>query len=147
MRSNLAFIRHRVAMNLAESGVHAETGEGVVLLKWTEWPAGTTVDRTTGSKVADAGHQPTERELRIEALMHFPDFAKPGVRQFNEIEVGDCIIDVAPDAPLDGKENLRFIIAGTEYVQKPIGSRLASSWDVIVSGIKLFRPVLLRKNT
>ncbi len=127
-------------MNLAESGTD-------VTLAWLVWPAGTAVDATTQSKVADDTHQPTPGTATIKAFVHTPDFAKPQVRQFNEIEAGDLILDVAPDADVDGKDALVFTVAGIEYVQKPISQRLARSWDVIFQGEKLMRGLLLRRKT
>lgn len=140
MRTNLPFIQHRIAKNLAESGTD-------IVLTWREWPAGTTFDETTQSHVADDTHQPIPKTATIKAFVHFPNFAANQVKQFNEIETGDMILDVTPDADVDGKEGLVFSVGGLDYVTKPVSDRLAKAWDVIFMGAKFLRPILLRRKT
>ncbi len=140
MRSNLPFILHRIALGLAESGTN-------VTLTWLTWPPGTEFDVTTQRYVADETHQPAIGSGTIMAFVHLPNFASNAVRQFNEIETGDIILDVAADAAVDGKDGLTFTVGGLTYVAKPISDRLARSWDVIFRGAKLLRPLLLRRKT
>jgi len=44
---------------------------------------------------------------------------------------------------LDGKADLAFLIQGVRYRQKRVSGRLAASWDAVVAGVQLFRPLLL----
>lgn len=146
MRSNIAFIKDRVGLNLAESG----TG---VRITWREWPTGATIDPVTQSRSGT----PTVKTQLTQAFLHFPTpRGNSAVQQFNEIELGDCIADFCQDVSLDGKDALEFVfldnatkqpIDNQKWVPKPISSRLAQSWAVVIQGQRLFRPVLLRKAT
>jgi hypothetical protein len=129
----------RAALALATKGGPATP----VTLKWIEWTGATTTDPVTGSKLGTK----VDKTSTVNAFVHFVQPAATGVRQFNEIEHGDCIVDFSPDAPLDGKEELRFEIAGALWVQKTVGRTLATTWDTLVGGQKIFRTVLLRKAT
>lgn len=140
MRTNLPFILHRRSLNVDESGTE-------IALAWQTWPAGTTFDPTTQSYVADDDHQPTAQTGTLKAFIHFVNFLNSQVRQFNEIEVGDVILDVAPDTDLSGREGLTFTIDGQDYVPKPLSNRLAQAMDVIFQGEKILRPLLLRRKT
>lgn len=141
MRTNLPFILHRRDLLLAVQGT-------AVTLRWTGWPAGTAVDPVTQSKVADGEHQPTDEALAVPAFIHFIQAASlNAVKQFNECELGDAILCLAPDVALDGKEDVRFTIDGSDWVQKPISEKLARSWEGIVQGAKFYRTVLVRRAT
>ena len=96
------------------------------------------------------------RTETVKAFLHFPEpGANSAVRQFNEVELGDCIADFAQDVLLDGREGLEFLfldpdgkpIDGQKWVPKPVSETLARTWGVIMQGKKLWRPVLLRKAT
>jgi hypothetical protein len=69
------------------------------------------------------------------------------VRQFNEVEVGDLILDFPGDASIDGLRDLVFVVNGKSYVVKQIGEKLAQFWDVTVQGRQFFRTVLVRVAT
>lgn len=136
MRSRPDFIHQRVAENLAEGGGNVTD----VVMTWREWPAGSTLDPVTQARTGT----PIERNQVLRALVHFVQPANVNqVRQHAEIEVGDCIVDFAPDAPIDGKDEPRFIIAGQQWVPKKVNGKLPSSWDALVGGQKMFRTVLL----
>ena len=141
MRSNLPFILHRRDVCLDTEGTD-------VTLSWTAWPAGTAIDPVTQSKLADDSHQPTQGTTTLKAFIHFIQPASQNaVRQFNEIEVGDAILSLPPDAPLDDKDDVKFTIAGEDWVQKPISDKLSKSWEGIVRGAKFYRTILLRRTT
>jgi hypothetical protein len=137
MRTNAAFIQHRVNLNLATPGAASD-----VLVSWNEWAPGA-VDPVTSSKIGS----PTPRTKRYRAFLHFIQPTNGAVRQFNEVETGDCIADFAPDADLDGKDDIRFTIDGRQWMRKPVSPRLAQAWDVVVGGVRMVRPVLLTKAT
>jgi hypothetical protein len=145
MRSNLAFIAQRVGLNLAESGTD-------VLVSWMTWPVNSAVDPVTQSRTG----KPTAMSMTVKAFLHFPQpSADSAVRQFNEIELGDCIADFHQDVQLDGLDKLEFVflkpdgtpIDNQKWVTKPTGEKLAQSWNVVLQGQRLYRPVLLRKAT
>jgi len=82
------------------------------------------------------------------------DAGSSSVRQFNEVEVGDLILDFPGDAALPEVRSQRsevrdlvFVVNEKHYVAKQIGEKLAQTWDVTVQGKQLFRTVLVRVAT
>ena len=86
------------------------------------------------------------------------------LRQFTEIQVGDVIMDLDPDAMVsvyDGQplasgvvslddianQGVRFELNGQAYTQAEIGEELAQAWNVVVGGQPILRTMLLRKAT
>ena len=136
MRSNLPFILGRVDSNLAESGTD-------IVLHWQTLTGGT-VDPVTGATVG--GVRTAQTETGVKAFLHFT-ISQNAQKIFNELEVGDCIVDLPPDTTIEGRDNLQFEINGERWVQKPIGERLGKSWDVVAQGQRTFRTLLLRKAT
>jgi hypothetical protein len=130
-------IQAEIAREIAQHGTP-------IVLTWDEWPADAAPSPVDGSRAGT----PTTGTQTVNAFVHYvPAAGQSSVRQFAEIEVGDVILDFADDVDLAGKENLRFNVMGQLYVQKQIGEKLALAWDVTVQGVKLFRPVLVRKAT
>ena len=136
MRSNLAFIVSRIASNLAESGTDITLGWDVM--------TGGTFDPVKQTTVGGTLTRPTST---VKGFIHFVQIARQGVLHFNEFEQGDCIVDLAPAAAVDGLTNLRFTIAGERWVAKDLGAKLAKTWDVVAQGQRLYRSVLLKKAT
>lgn len=114
-----------------------------VLLRWVVYSGGT-IDPGTGATVGGVATPVTAGPFN--GLIHVME-AKSVLRQFVEIEQGDMIVDFDPDVPLDGHDNLRFVIDGQDYEQKELGGRLAQAWDVIIAGQRTLRTVLLKKAT
>lgn len=136
MRSRVGFILNRMQVNIAGKGVG-------VTLRWTTFSGGRK-DAGTGAIINGT---PTPQTLGpIQALMHAAE-AKSVLRQFVEIEAGDIILDFPPDAPLDGKDNLRFVVNGQDYEQKKLGGKLAKMWDMNIAGNLGCRTVLLELAT
>ena len=121
-----------------------------ILLQWNAVPAGAVPDPVDGSV---AGLVPQTKTLP--AFVHqVQDAGRSSVRQFNEVEVGDLILDFPGDAALPevGSQrsevrDLVFVVNGKPYVAKQIGEKLAQAWDVTVQGKQLFRTVLVRVAT
>jgi hypothetical protein len=121
-----------------------------ILLQWNAVPAGAVPDPVDGSV---AGLVPQSKTLP--AFVHqVQDAGSSSVRQFNEVEVGDLILDFLGDAALPevGSQrsevrDLVFVVNGKPYVAKQIGEKLAQTWDVTVQGKQLFRTVLVRVAT
>jgi len=133
--TNLPFILSRMELKLAESGT-------AVALRWIEYSGGF-ADPATGANISGVA-------MNMSGVLNgfiYDVLPKQIVRSFQEIEAGDLILEVLPDAPIDGKIGLRFIVGGQQYVQKDVGSKLSTAWDAIVQGQKLFRVLLLRKDT
>jgi hypothetical protein len=121
----------------------AQNGSSIVLT-WDAWPDDSVVSPVDGSRSGT----PTPGTATLPAFVHHVQAAgHSSVRQFAEIEVGDIILDFAPNVDLSGKDNLRFNIGGQWYVAKQVGDKLATTWDVQVQDQKLFRTVLVRKAT
>jgi hypothetical protein len=137
MRTNAPMIQRRMKVNLETNGTK-------VKLSWTV-TTGATVDPVTRALVGGTATMMCETR---KAFVHSVQIGRNQVQQFNEIEIGDMILDFAGDVQIDGRPALTFTLPdGTVLVNKPVGDRLARSWDVIVRGQKLFRPVLVRKQT
>jgi len=91
----------------------------------------------------------------LSAFVHqVQDAGSSSVRQFNEVEAGDLILDFAGDAALpevggqsSKVRDLVFVVNGKPYAAKQIGEKLAQSWDATVQGTQLFRSVLARVKT
>ena len=132
MHLSLGNIQNELARELAQNGTP-------IRLTWRTLRAGSTPDPVTGAAVWD------EQTSTLPALVHVVAAAGVSqVRQFNEIEVGDVILDFAGDADLDGKADLTFWVSGRAYVAKEIGARLAKTWDATVQDRQLFRSVLVK---
>jgi hypothetical protein len=135
MRSRIGFITMREGLNLKQSGTD-------ILLKWKEWTGTTTQDPTTGSTLGTSVD-------KSEIIKGFPHYIKATttVRQFAELEVGDCLLDLHRDQQLKGRNGLVFVIAGEEWKQKEIAGKVASYANAIASNQKIFQTVVLRKTT
>ena len=114
-----------------------------VVITWDAWPSGSVPDPVDGSHTGT----PTQGTMTINGLVHTVQPGTSKVRIFNEVEIGDLMVDFPADAPLEGKDNLVFTVKGQAYVQKEISEKLAQSWDVTMGDQRLFRTVLLRKKT
>lgn len=119
-------------------------GPGTVLVvSWSEFSGTTIIDPVTRATIG-TGSRVTKR---MNGFVHFVQIGATAVKVFNEVEVGDVIVDLPGDAEVDGKVDLRFEIAGESYVPKVVSERLAKSWDAVVGGVRLSRTLLLRKAT
>lgn len=123
-------------MNLAVRGV-------LVMLEWVTYTGGT-VDPGTNAIVGGVTTPMTGGPYS--AFMHQME-AKSALRQFVEIEAGDIVIDLPRAAPIDGLQNLRFLVNGNKYEQKELGGRLSMAWDVVIAGNRTVRTVLLKLAT
>jgi hypothetical protein len=138
--TDVAEILNDAARVLAGAGPVKPTD---IVLTWDEWPANSTPDAVDGARTGT----PTAGTVTLPGLAHYVQPGTSQVRQFNEVEVGDVIVDFAADAAIDGKENLTFNVLGQLYVAKQVSGKLAAAWDVAAGNEKIFRTVLLRKKT
>jgi len=116
-----------------------------ILLQWNAVIQGATPDQVDGSLPAAAQ---VAQAKTLPAFVHqVQDAGRSSVRQFNEVEVGDLILDFPGDAAIDGLRDLVFVVNGKPYVAKQIGEKLAQTWDVTAQGKQLFRTVLVRVST
>jgi hypothetical protein len=132
----------------------------MITLRWNEVAAGATPDPVDGTLPASALIPQTAVAY---AFIHQIAMAgRSGVKQFNEVEEGDLILDFGPDVPLDppslavssgaaSARDLVFLVpipgGQKAYVAKDIPEKLAQSWDVTVQGRQLMRSVLVRVKT
>ena len=86
-----------------------------------------------------------DRSETVRALLYFVG-ATTQIRQFAEIQAGDCIATFDPDLDLKGKDSLRFQINGEEWSSKPVSEQLSSYWGM-AANLKLYQVVLLRRGT
>jgi hypothetical protein len=100
MRSNLPFIMDRLRLNMAESGT-------IVVLNWVTLSGGTL---NLVTKAMD-GATATARAQVVKGFAHFMNAGSYEVKVFNEVEIGDCILELEPDVVIDGKQDLRFRFA------------------------------------
>lgn len=117
-----------------------ETVGTPVTLRWSEVEGGS-VDPVTKATV---GGTRTREELTVRALLHWPSIGQGQVRQFAEIEETDVIADFPAETQLPAGD-VTFEIEGQQFRQKKVSGKLAASWDVVVAGVRLFRPVLLTR--
>jgi len=127
-----------------------------ILLQWNAVIQGATPDPVDGSLPAAAL---VAQSKTLPAFVHqVQEAGRSSVRQFNEVEVGDLILDFPGDAAIDppslaassgaaSARDLVFVVNGKPYVAKQIGEKLAQTWDVTVQGKQLFRTVLVRVAT
>lgn len=121
-----------------------------IVLQWNAVAAGVTPDPVDGTVPASAL---TPQTTTHHAFVH--QIAMAGrcqVKQFNEVEEGDLILDFAAEVPIDtlcgpALRDLVFVVNGKPYVAKEISEKLAQSWDVTIQGRQLFRSVLVRVAT
>ena len=142
MRTRIDFIADGIRGNLGEPGTDEGAGTDV-LVTWNEYPAGTTIDPTSGTVQGT----PTVCQETIKAFVHFVGPASSMVRQFTEIETGDCILEYDPGVCLEGRRDARFVINGQTWSVKPISDRLKETWDATFAGRQLFKTLLLRRAT
>lgn len=133
MRTRIGFIGRRVSLASHVAG-------SPVTLRWSQMEGGS-LDPVTKAVV---GGVQTREELVVRALLHWPSIGQGQVRQFQEIEETDVICDFPPDTVLP-EGDITFEVDGKQYRQKKVSGRLAASWDVVVGGVRLFRPVLLTR--
>ncbi|MDE2105481.1 MAG: hypothetical protein KGL39_50100, partial [Patescibacteria group bacterium] len=86
-----------------------------------------------------------DKQLVVKAMLYYVS-ATTQIRQFTEIQAGDCIATFNPGLELKGKESLRFVIDGQEWSSKPVSEQLSSHWGV-AANLKLYQVALLRKGT
>lgn len=131
---NPDWIEYVTAVELEDSGTD-------ILLQWQEL-TGTSIEPQTQSVLGTPGL----RELVVKGWVHYVQAAAQSqVRQFAEIEVGDCLVDLPPEVVVDGLLGLTFTIKGVVWRPKRIGDRLAQSWDMVVVNERLVRTILLSR--
>ncbi len=141
MRSRIDFIASRMEANLEESGTR-------IMLAWNIWPANTPRDPVSRQFIGT----PSPGREEVNAFLHFVS-ATASVRQFNEIQVGDCIVDLSATLDLTNRDGLTFLLPSgpggrvESWSNKPISSQLASYWDALQSGTRVCQTVLLRRST
>lgn len=137
---------------LAEIARELHLNGSPIVLQWNTLSGGTLPDPVDGTIPASAL---TAQTATHHAFIHQIAMAgRSQVKQFNEVEEGDLILDFAPDVPLpevggqrSGVRDLVFVVNGKPYVAKEISEKLAQSWDATVQGHRLMRSVLVRVKT
>jgi hypothetical protein len=148
MDLNIGDIQAEIARELHQNGT-------MITLQWNAVAPGVTPDPVDGTVPASAL---TPQTAVHHAFVHQIAMAgRSQVKQFNEVEEGDLILDFAPDVPIDAPSggalrDLVFLVPtpggkSKAYVAKEISEKLAHSWDVTVQGQQLMRSVLVRVKT
>lgn len=85
--------------------------------------------------------------------------ARAVTRQFAEIQTGDLLLDLPPEAVIELADGStveltavaqwqpRFQWGGREYVQKELGTELRTAWVARAGGVDLGQTILLRPAT
>ena len=138
MDLNVGDIVAEIARELHQNG-------SPIVLQWNAVAAGVMPDPVDGTVPASALTPQTSTQ---HAFIHQIAMAgRSQVKQFNEVEEGDLILDFAADVPIDALCDLVFLVNGKPYVAKEISEKLAQSWDVTVQGQQMMRSVLVRVKT
>ena len=138
MELNIGDVLNEIRRELAQNGTD-------IVLQWNAVPPGVTPDPVDGSV---SGLIP--QTMTLPAFVHqVQATGESNMRQFNEVEMGNIILDFAADVAIDAPSggalrDLVFLINGKPYVAKEIGEKLAQSWDVTVGSQRLFRSVLVK---
>jgi hypothetical protein len=152
MQSNLSFIKSRMAQTIALGG------RGSALVVTWSGVTGGELNPSTGAMV---GGEETiySGVMPVIALEEVP---RSVLRQFQEIQAGDLIVDCLPDpmvtvwgpswggsgvVPLSSLsgQGVQFQWQGKVYAQQKVGEDLASIWALVVSGVNLAGGMLLRR--
>lgn len=139
MRTRIPYIAGRL-----KQAMNSPVGPGTsMVVSWSEFSGTPTIDPVTQSTIGTG----TRVTTRLSGFVHFVQIGSTAVKVFNEIEVGDVIVDLPGDVDLNGKIDLRFEIMGEAYVPKLVSDDLAKNWDAVAGGVRLTRTLLLRKAT
>jgi len=144
MDLNVGDIQAEIARELHQNG-------SPIVLQWNVVAAGVTPDPVDGTVPASAL---TPQTATHHAFVHQIAMAgRSQVKQFNEVEEGDLILDFAADVVIDGLRDLVFMVKSgpggqsKAYVAKEISEKLAQSWDATIRDRQLMRSVLVRVKT
>jgi hypothetical protein len=153
---------------LAEIARELHLNGSPIVLQWNTVSSGTLPEPVDGTVPASALVPQT---MTLPAFVHqVQATGVSSVRQFNEVEVGDLILDFEGNAPIpeagvehrpgDRRSEVRDLVfvvplPGSSperpqfkaYVAKEISEKLAQSWDATVQGRQLMRSVLVRVKT
>lgn len=132
MRTRAHFIQHRIRI-LANTDVK---------LTWTERAGTVTPDPVTGEPDIVG----IKKTLTVKAFVHTVQIGTSQIRQFNEVQDGDMIVDFPDTVDLSNKPGLSFEITGRQWVAKEITDDLAETWDATVANVTLAKSVLLRRS-
>ena len=138
-----------------------QTPGGVLLVSWNQITGGG-VEPVSGAQIGGV-ETPMSGTLPAIAV---EENARTVLRQFQEIQAGDLIVDLPPNPqivlflgqaqsgvlPLSGVAPCgpRFQWAGNpgvQYVQANVGEKLGAAWNVAVQGVPLSATILLRRAT
>lgn len=119
-------------------------GIGVtVIAKWVELSETTDIDPVTDDPLGGTG---TQKTFTFKSLVHYINPTKNGYRMFNELTIGDAIIDIPGDViDFFGKNRLSFEFAGEEWVQKEVSDKLKQSWSILFGDIKLAQSIVVTR--
>lgn len=131
----IPFAQAEIAAHLA--GPHGSE----ILLRWVEQEGTTTVDVTTGAVLSAT--PATVRTESVRGMIHYVQPTTGQVRQFEEVSVGDALLDLPATTVVEGRAELEFVVDGQVWVQKKLSEKLRDYWDVYVGGTRLYRTVLL----
>ncbi len=168
--SDLSRIKFAAAKILAREGsapltaamdAAGEAPRGVLTVLWSVVTGGTP-DAVTAALIGGV-ETPLSGTL---AAVGVEEGARSVLRQFQEIETGDLIVDLLPNPTIllfpgqaqsgvvaladVANQGARFLWPGNpglRYVQAGVGEKLASAWSVAVQGVPLSGTILLRRAT
>lgn len=151
MMGSLGFLKNRLAKNIR--------GRGTALVVFWSSIEGGELNPSTQAMVGgtETYYSGTLTALAVQTI------PRESLRQFQEIQTGDLIVDCQPDpevfiypgqsisgcVPLSAiaDSGVQFLYNGNLYVQADVGEQLASIWSLIVEGVPLMDGILLRRQT
>lgn len=112
-------VQARIAQAMSRVG-------STITLHWVEMD-GAELDPTSGSLLGAATAQSEE----VSGFVFYIAPVTSEVRLFQELSVGDALLDLPTGTVLAGRDQLEFEVDGQRWVQKKVSNKLLEAWDVL----------------
>ncbi|HEY1171047.1 MAG TPA: hypothetical protein VGH19_06710 [Verrucomicrobiae bacterium] len=132
--SRIGFIQARQPMHVEQKGVE-------IVVTWTD-NTGLSYNPGTGGYTGEGA----PKRANVKGLVHFVT-ARSVLRQFEEIQGGDIILDTWGKLACEGHQEIKLTIDGEIWVMKELSNKAAAMWDTLRGDGKGYRTYLLRRET
>jgi len=132
--SRRGFIAARQPLHVEHKGVE-------VVATWTDY-TGLAANPATG------GYSGTgvKKTAKFKALVHYVT-ARSVLRQFEEIQAGDIVMDAWGKLDCEGQAEIKLVIADEVWVMRDLSAKAAAMWDTLRPDGQSYRTYLLRRET